>query len=87
MPEDFEGLTFEPRTALLTFEELVQLVTVFARLGVRKLRLTGGEPTIRRGIVELVARLAQVSGIEQVAMTSNGHLLSELAAPLAAAGL
>lgn len=59
----------------------------FARLGVRKVRLTGGEPTVRKGIVELVGRIARIPGIEQVVMTTNGHLLDELAAPLAAAGL
>ena len=88
MPEDLaETVAFEPRAALLTFEELEQIAGVFAELGVRKLRLTGGEPTVRHGIVELVRRLAAVPGIEQVVMTSNGHLLAELAAPLAAAGL
>src|SRR5450755_3739744 len=80
-------LTFEPKSAVLTFDELERVATVFARLGVRKLRLTGGEPTIRRGIVDLVARLARVPGIEQIAMTTNGHLLAELAAPLRSAGL
>jgi cyclic pyranopterin phosphate synthase len=88
MPESLAGdLQFEPRSALLSFEELEQLVTVFARLGVRKIRLTGGEPTIRKGIVDLVARVARVPGIAQVVMTTNGHLLDDLAAPLAAAGL
>ena len=60
---------------------------MFAQLGVRKIRLTGGEPLVRADIVELVRRVAAVGGIEQVVMTTNGHLLSELAAPLAAAGL
>ncbi|MEZ4358620.1 MAG: GTP 3',8-cyclase MoaA [Kofleriaceae bacterium] len=78
---------FGARTELLTFEELERVVSVFARLGVRKLRLTGGEPTVRAGIVELVARLRRVAGIEQVVMTTNGHLLGRLAAPLVAAGL
>ena len=53
----------------------------------RKIRLTGGEPTVRHGIVELVGRVAAVPGIEQIAMTSNGHLLADLAQPLRAAGL
>jgi len=88
MPESLSGdLQFEPRSALLSFEELEQLVGVFARLGVRKIRLTGGEPTIRKGIVDLVQRIAAVPGIAQVVMTTNGHLLDDLAAPLAAAGL
>lgn len=84
-PED--DLEFGARSELLSFEELERVVTVFARLGVRKLRLTGGEPTVRAGIVDLVARLAAVPGIEQVVMTSNGHLLGRLAEPLARAGL
>lgn len=88
MPEELgDQLVFEPREAVLTFEELERLIGVFARLGVRKLRLTGGEPTVRKGIVELTTRVARVPGIEQVVMTSNGHLLRELAGPLAAAGV
>jgi cyclic pyranopterin phosphate synthase len=88
MPEALgDQLAFEPRAAVLTFEELERLIRLFARLGVRKIRLTGGEPTVRKGIVELAGRLARLPGIEQVVMTSNGHLLPELAAPLAAAGV
>src|SRR3954469_9993267 len=88
MPEDLgEQLSFATKSSVLTFEELERVVTVFARLGVRKVRLTGGEPTVRKGIVELVGRIARVPGIEQVVMTSNGHLLDELAVPLAGAGL
>jgi len=88
MPEELgDALAFEPRSAVLTFEELERVVGVFARLGVRKVRLTGGEPTVRKGIVELVGRIAAVPGIDQVVMTTNGHLLAELAGPLAAAGL
>jgi GTP 3',8-cyclase len=81
MPESLvEHMHFQPRAAVLTFE-------VFARMGVRKIRLTGGEPTVRHGIVDLVRRIAAVPGIEQVVMTTNGHLLADLAQPLAAAGL
>jgi cyclic pyranopterin phosphate synthase len=88
MPEELgDQLRFEPRAAVLTFEELERLIGLFARLGVRKVRLTGGEPTVRKGIVELAGRIARLPGIEQVVMTSNGHLLRELAAPLAAAGV
>jgi GTP 3',8-cyclase len=88
MPEELgDQLVFEPRAAVLSFEELERLVGIFARLGVRKIRLTGGEPTVRKGIVELAGRVAAVDGIEQVVMTSNGHLLGALAAPLAAAGV
>ncbi len=88
MPEELgDQVAFEPRSAVLTFEEIVRIVRVFARLGVRKIRLTGGEPTVRRGIVELVAMIREVPGIEQIVMTTNGHLLRELAAPLRQAGL
>jgi len=88
MPEDLgEQLAFAPRSAVLTFEELERVISVFARLGVRKVRLTGGEPTVRRGIVDLVRRIARIPGISQVVMTTNGHLLDGLAGPLAAAGI
>lgn len=88
MPEALsDQLVFERRSAVLAFEELERIVAIFARLGVRKVRLTGGEPTVRKGIAELVRRLAAVPGIEQLVMTSNGHLLDELAGPLAAAGV
>ncbi|MFN0248276.1 MAG: GTP 3',8-cyclase MoaA [Kofleriaceae bacterium] len=90
MPEELEdarGLTFASKSEVLTFEEIERIVTRFAALGVRKVRLTGGEPTVRRGIVELVSRISGIAGIEQVVMTTNGHLLAELAVPLASAGL
>lgn len=88
MPEELgDQLVFQPRTSLLTFEEIDRIVGVFARLGVRKVRLTGGEPTVRKDITLLVRRVAAIPGIEQVVMTSNGHLLGELARPLVEAGL
>ena len=88
MPEELgDQLVFEQRSQVLSFEELERVVGIFAALGVRKVRLTGGEPTVRKGIVDLARRLRAVVGIEQLVMTSNGHLLNELAAPLAAAGV
>lgn len=88
MPEELGNeIEFAPHAEILSFEEIERVVRVFAGLGVRKLRLTGGEPTVRREIVSLVRRLGAVPGIEQVVMTTNGHLLTDLAAPLAAAGL
>lgn len=88
MPEGIaDAMKFAPRAALLSFEEVERVARVFAGLGVRKIRLTGGEPTIRAGLSELVARLRRLDGIHEVVMTSNGHLLGEMAAPLAAAGL
>src|SRR3954463_4180409 len=66
MPEELgDQLAFQPRASLLTFEELERIVRGFAGLGVRKIRLPGGEPTIRKGIVELVRRITAVPGIEQ----------------------
>ena len=88
MPETLgREIDFSPKAHVLTFEEIEQIVSVFASLGVRKIRLTGGEPTVRHGIVDLVRRVAAVPGIEQVVMTTNGHLLAELAIPLRDAGL
>src|SRR5690349_8877559 len=82
-----EGVSLLPREDVLTFEEIERLVRVFVGLGVRRVRLTGGEPTVRKGVEELVERLAGLPGLEQVVMTTNGHRLAELAAPLARAGL
>ncbi len=88
MPESLAGeVVFQPRAQLLSFEEITRLVGVFAKLGVRKVRLTGGEPTARKGLVDLVAQVAAVPGIAQVAMTTNGHVLADLAQHLATAGL
>ena len=72
---------------LLSFEEIRTLVEQFVALGVRKVRLTGGEPLVRRGIVDLVAMLAEVPGLQDLSMTTNGHLLAPLAEPLRSAGL
>ncbi len=84
MPED---IRFRPRAELLSDDEILIIVRAAAELGVTKIRLTGGEPTIRPGMVELVRAIAGTPGIEQVAMTTNGLLLAELAEPLARAGL
>jgi cyclic pyranopterin phosphate synthase len=89
MPRELFGAdhAFLPRAELLTFEEITRVVTVFARLGVTKVRLTGGEPLLRRDLPDLVRRLAAVPGVEDLAMTTNGSLLAAAAAPLAEAGL
>ena len=83
MPE--AGIDRLPRSELLTLEEVVAIVGVFASLGVERVRLTGGEPMVRRGLVELVTQLAALP--IDVAMTTNGARLAELAAPLAGAKL
>ena len=77
---------FLPRRELLTFEEIERVARVFVDRGVRKLRLTGGEPLLRRGVEELVARLAGLGGID-LTLTTNGALLAQKAAALAGAGL
>src|SRR5258708_33009079 len=78
---------FLPREELLTFEELARLARVFAGLGARKLRLTGGEPLLRRDLDKLIAMLAGIGGIGDIALTTNGALLAGKAEALAAAGL
>jgi cyclic pyranopterin phosphate synthase len=84
MPED---MTFRPRQELLQDDEIQRLVRIFAGLGFKKFRLTGGEPTVRANVVEIVDQIAATPGVEQVAMTTNGLLLGKLAEPLAKAGL
>jgi len=84
MPEE---MTFRPREELLQDEEIFRLVDIFAGLGFKKIRLTGGEPTVRANLVDIVQRIAMTSGIRTVAMTTNGLLLDRLAKPLAEAGL
>ncbi|MDP8977957.1 MAG: GTP 3',8-cyclase MoaA [Actinomycetota bacterium] len=89
MPREVFGADFAflDREELLTFEEIARVVGVFARCGVRKVRLTGGEPLVRRDIERLVAMLAGVEGIDDIALTTNGSLLTRKAAALRAAGL
>lgn len=82
-----EQMHFRPRHELMSDEEIIFLVKVGASLGVKKIRLTGGEPTIRPNIVELVREIAAVPGIKDMAMTTNALLLDKLAQPLAEAGL
>ena len=81
------GIDIAPRAELLTFEEIARVARVGAQLGVTKIRLTGGEPTVRRDLPELVAQLKAIPQIREVAMTTNAVLLGELAAPLKDAGL
>ncbi len=81
------GIDIAPRDELLTFEEIARVARVGAGLGVNKIRLTGGEPTVRRDLVTLVGMLKNIDGIEELAMTTNAVLLGELAAPLKQAGL
>jgi GTP 3',8-cyclase len=82
-----EGLDWLKRDAVLSFEEIERLVRILARLGVREVRLTGGEPLVRRDLPRLVAMLAAVPGVDDLSLTTNGVLLDRLAGPLVAAGL
>jgi GTP 3',8-cyclase len=82
-----ENVVFRPREELLTFEEMERFVRVGVSLGIRELRLTGGEPLVRQGFPDLVERLAAIPGIEDLALTTNGILLAEQAAALKTAGL
>jgi cyclic pyranopterin phosphate synthase len=84
MPED---MTFRPNKELMQDDEILTLVKLFTTLGFDKFRLTGGEPTVRAHVVELVRGIAQIAGVHSLSMTTNGVLLSRLAGPLAEAGL
>lgn len=89
MPRDVFGTDFPflDRSEFLTFEEITRVAAVFSRLGVRKIRLTGGEPLLRRQMDRLVGLLAAIDGIEDIALTTNGSLLAGQAEALYEAGL
>ncbi|MDB6125184.1 MAG: 3,8-cyclase [Pedosphaera sp.] len=78
---------WQPKSAILTFEEIERVVRVAASLGIQKIRLTGGEPLLRRNVEELVAGIAKISGITDLAMTTNGFLFPQKGAALRDAGL
>ena len=82
-----EQVTFRPQSELLTFEEIARFVTIAARLGVTRVRLTGGEPLLRRDLSELVRQLAGIPGITDLGLTTNGLLLEKQARDLKRAGL
>jgi GTP 3',8-cyclase len=82
-----EGLEWMPREEILTFEEIARVVKLSAELGVRKIRVTGGEPLLRKGVEDLIYTLSTVPGIKTVSMTTNGYFLKEKAESLARAGL
>lgn len=85
MPE--EGVEWISHKQILSFEEIVDVVQVAVGLGVEKIRLTGGEPLVRRGIVDLVKMIAETKGVKDLAMTTNGQQLEKYASDLASAGL
>ena len=85
MPE--EGVCKRDHRDMLTLEELAEIARAAVQLGVKKIRLTGGEPLVRRGIVDLCRMLRAIPGLEELCLTTNGSLLPELAAPLREAGV
>ena len=85
MPE--EGIKLRPHLEILRFEEILELVKVAADLGISKVRITGGEPLVRRGVVPFIRDLTRIPGIKDVAMTTNGVLLPKLGPELKRAGL
>ncbi|WP_062109719.1 GTP 3',8-cyclase MoaA [Bacillus niameyensis] len=89
MPKEIFGddYAFMPKSELLSFEEMVRLASLFASLGVKKIRLTGGEPLMRRNLPELVGQLMHIEGIEDIGLTTNGMLLKTYAKDLYSAGL
>lgn len=82
-----EEMTFLPKAKILTLEEILEVARSFVALGTRKIRLTGGEPLVRKGVVELCAQIAALPGLRELCMTTNGSQLPRLAQPLRDAGL
>ena len=85
MPE--EGIPLIPHDEILRYEEILRIVRAFSEEGISKVRLTGGEPLIRKGLVDFVAKLSQIEGIEDLSLTTNGILLKDFAEDLKKAGL
>lgn len=82
-----EEMTFTPRQQLLTYEEVVRVARAFVALGVKRLRITGGEPLVRADAVDVITQLGQLSGLEELNLTTNGSQLESKAAALKAAGV
>jgi cyclic pyranopterin phosphate synthase len=82
-----EGVRLVPHEEVLRYEEFIRILTVAVRMGVKKIRLTGGEPLVRRGVADFVRRVNEIEGIEDLGLTTNGTLLTDLALPLRKAGL
>lgn len=89
MPKEIFGddYTFLPKNELLTFEELIRISKIYAQLGVKKIRITGGEPLLRRNLYKLVEQLNLIDGIEDIGLTTNGLLLKKHGKNLYQAGL
>src|SRR3990172_8903553 len=81
------GMKLLPHAGILQYEEILRLTKIAVRLGISHVRVTGGEPLVRRGIVDFIASLRGVGGIEDISLTTNGVLLAEMAEGLRAAGI
>lgn len=86
-PRDGHDIAYIPHTQILAYEEMERLVRIFVSLGVQKVRLTGGEPLIRRDLISLISQLKRIPGLRELALTTNGSLLEEQALLLREAGL
>ena len=75
MPE--EGIHFKPHSEILTYEEMLRIVKLCVRSGIRKVRLTGGEPLVRKGILSFIEKLCEIEHLKEVALTTNGVLLED----------
>ena len=73
-----EHMTFQPRRELLSYEEMERLLRILGGLGINKLRLTGGEPFVRRGVIDFIRRVNGIDGIDQISVTTNGTLTAQL---------
>jgi cyclic pyranopterin phosphate synthase len=82
-----EGIVHHPQEAILTFEEIVRLVKIFVSLGITKVRLTGGEPLVRKDIIDLIYRIKNINGLKDVSLTTNGSYLSLYAEDLQQIGV
>ena len=82
-----EGIQLLSHSDILSYEEILTVIRVAHRMGVRKIRITGGEPLVRRGVLDFISRLARYEGIEDIGLTTNGVLLAAMAADLKEAGL
>jgi len=82
-----EDMTFLPRDQVLSLEELYRVAKVFTELGVKKIRLTGGEPMVRSNVMSLIEKLGALPGLEELLLTTNGAQLEKYAIPLKAAGV
>jgi len=78
---------YVPHRELLDWDEFLRLARIMTRLGIRKVRVTGGEPLLRPGIIDFLSQLSQIDGIQDLALTTNGYLLAEMASDLARAGV